>query len=117
MFPTLGLHEPLPLLIGMQDGLLAAQERHRAATLSVFHQFLPDRFLMPAFAYPTIVREVLQLRNLSDRRRAALADFGADNPEHTARERTTSGDGITGAAPDDPSCQLVLRTDWRLPQG
>jgi hypothetical protein len=54
----------------MQGGLLAAQERHRAAMLRVFHQFLPDRFLRSAVAYTTIVMEVLQPRNLSDRWRA-----------------------------------------------
>jgi len=44
MFPALGLAEPLPFLIGMERGLLAAQERDSATTLSVFHQSLPDRF-------------------------------------------------------------------------
>jgi hypothetical protein len=45
MLPALRLPEPLPFLIGMKDGLLPTQQRHRAATSSVFHQFLPDRFL------------------------------------------------------------------------
>jgi hypothetical protein len=72
MLPALRLPEPLPFLIGMQDGLLPTQQRHRAATLSVFHQFLPDRFLKSGVAYTTIIMEVLQPANLSDRRRANI---------------------------------------------
>jgi hypothetical protein len=35
VLPALGLTKPRPFLVGMQCGLLAAQERHGSATLSV----------------------------------------------------------------------------------
>jgi hypothetical protein len=41
VLPPLGLSKPFPVFLGVQAGLLAAQERFGATLLSVVHSSLP----------------------------------------------------------------------------